>query len=124
MKKILALILVLAMVAAFFVGCGDTATEDDEAQSVNQETNNDAPVKEAEEEKTRAQKYMITFDKEQKLWVVKKTGAKKASKKFKTKPEAVKYADRLSSDQGLSLTVKKKDGKFQKSATVKKIAKQ
>lgn len=43
MKKILALILVLAMVAAFFVGCGDTATEDDEEQSVNQEANNDAP---------------------------------------------------------------------------------
>ena len=59
---------------------------------------------------------MITFDKEEKLWVVRKTNAKKASKKFKTKTDAVEYAARLSEERGMSLTVKKKDGKFQKTA--------
>lgn len=75
---------------------------------------------ETEEAKERAQKYMITFDKEQKLWVVRKTNAKKASKKFKTKAEAYTYAERLANDRDMALTVKKKDGKFQKAENAKK----
>ena len=63
---------------------------------------------------------MITFDKEQKLWIVKKTGGQRASKKFKTKAEAMEFASRLSEERGMSLTVKKKDGKFQKTANAQK----
>ena len=69
---------------------------------------------EAEEKKERAQKYMVTYDKEQKDWVVKKTGASRASKRCKTKKEAMEVAERLAESQDLNLTVKKKDGKFQK----------
>ena len=66
---------------------------------------------------------MITYDKEDKLWVVKKTNAKKASKKFKTKSEAYVYAERLSEARDMALTVKKKDGKFQKAENAKKSVK-
>ena len=48
------------------------------------------------------------------------TSAKKASKKFKTKAEAYEYADRLASERDMALTVKKKDGKFQKAENAKK----
>lgn len=101
-------------------------------QTAQKETSNE-PVKQKEEaasepqpeteEKVKAQKYMITYDKEEKLWVVKKTNAKKASKKFKTKAEAYLYAERLSEERGMALTVKKKDGKFQKAANAKKSVK-
>ena len=57
---------------------------------------------------------MLTYDKENKEWVVKKTGGQRASKRFSTKKEALVYAEKLSQNQDLNLTVKKKDGKFQK----------
>ena len=89
---------------------------------VAEEKNEEQPVVESsvEEEKVRAQKYMITYDKEEKLWVVKKTNAKKASKKFKTKADAYEYAERLATERDMALTVKKKDGKFQKAENAKK----
>ena len=43
---------------------------------------------------------------------LKRTGATRASKKFKTKAEAKEYAERLSEEKGMALTVKKKDGKY------------
>ena len=57
---------------------------------------------------------MVTYDKDSKYWVVKKTGAQKASKRCKTKKEAMEVAERLAENQDLNLTVKKKNGKFQK----------
>ena len=66
------------------------------------------------EEKQRAQKYMVIYDKENKEWVVKKTGAQRASKRCRTKVEALEVAERLAENQDLNLTVKKKNGKFQK----------
>lgn len=68
-------------------------------------------------------KYIIKYNKEEKVWVVKKTNAKKASKKFKTKTDAYLYAERLSSAREMPLTVMKKDGKFQKAENVKKSVK-
>ncbi len=66
------------------------------------------------EKKEQAQKYMVSYDKESKQWVVKKTGATRASKRCKTKQEAMQVAEKLAEKQDLNLTVKKKDGKFQK----------
>lgn len=64
--------------------------------------------------KTANQKYMVVYDKENKNWIIKKTGAKKASKRCKTKKEALEIAERLADNQDLNLSIKKKDGKFQK----------
>ena len=66
------------------------------------------------ERPARQQKYMVTYDKENKEWVVKKTGAARASRRCRTKAEALEVAERLAENQDLNLTVKKKDGKFQK----------
>ena len=68
----------------------------------------------SEMEKARAQKYMVTYDKENKDWVIKKTGAVKASKRCKTKKEALEIVEKLAENQDLNVSVKKKDGKFQK----------
>ena len=67
-----------------------------------------------EAKKDAYKKYMVTYDKEAKQWVVKKTGASRASKRCKTKKEAMEVAEKLAESQDLNLTVKKKDGKFQK----------
>lgn len=78
-------------------------------------------VEEKEENKSeRKQRYFVTFDKERKDWIVKKTDSSRASKRCKTKAEALEVATRLSESQELSLTVKKKDGKFQNKGNVKK----
>ena len=65
---------------------------------------------------------MVIYDKENKVWIVKKTGAQRASKKFATKAQAYKFAERISGEKGMSLTVKKKNGQFQKAANAKKAA--
>ncbi|MBO7527100.1 MAG: DUF2188 domain-containing protein [Clostridia bacterium] len=70
--------------------------------------------KDTAEAKQASQKYMVVYDKENKDWVVKKTGAKKASKRCNTKKEALEVAEKLADNQDLNLSIKKKDGKFQK----------
>ncbi len=58
--------------------------------------------------------YGITYDKEAREWVVKKSGASRASKRCATKAEAMKVAEKLSETSNSTLRVHKKDGKFQK----------
>lgn len=43
-------------------------------------------------------------------WSVKKGGAKRASKSFKTQQEAISYARELSKKQGAELYIHRKDG--------------
>ena len=66
------------------------------------------------DKKERKQRYMVVYDKENKDWVVRKTDSERASKRCKTKAEALEVVTRLSENQELSVSVKKKDGKFQK----------
>jgi len=47
-------------------------------------------------------------------WQVKKAGADKALKRFKTKAEAEEYAKTVAKNQGTNVVRKKKDGKIQK----------
>lgn len=47
-------------------------------------------------------------------WQVKRSGAQKALKKFKTKAEAEAYAKQVASNQGVGVVRQKKDGKIQK----------
>lgn len=58
--------------------------------------------------------YGVTYDKTNKEWVVKKTGASRASKRFSTKAEALEYAEKISENNNANLRVHKKNGKFQK----------
>lgn len=74
--------------------------------------------KKAEEKPKRKQVYMVTFDKEEREWVIKKTGADRASRRCKTKQEALEIVDKLSENQDLGVSVKKKDGKFQKKSNL------
>lgn len=79
------------------------------------EKTKETSVKEtAPAEKQKTQKYIVAYDKEKGDWVVKKTTSSRASKRCKTKAEAVKVAERLAETQELNLSVKKRDGKFQK----------
>lgn len=47
-------------------------------------------------------------------WQVKRSGAQKALKRFKTKAEAEAYAKQVASNQGVGVVRQKKDGKIQK----------
>ena len=47
-------------------------------------------------------------------WQVKKAGAQKALKKFKTKAEAEEYAKTVANNQGTNVVSKKKNGQIQK----------
>ena len=82
--------------------------------------------KEAEEEttteevdvKTRKAVYRVLFDKEDKLWKIKKDGAKRVIDSRKTKEEALARVQELSQSQDSNFVVYKKDGKFQKKANL------
>lgn len=84
-----------------------------ETETANKNTETNEDVK-PEEQKVRAQKYMVIYDKEKKDWVIKKTGALKASKRCKTKKEALEFVEKYAENQDLNISIKKKDGKFQK----------
>ncbi len=95
----------------------ETATEQTSVQPSQTETveeENTEVEGEKMEDKKPSQKYMVTYDKDRKDWVVKKTGATRASKRCKTKKEAMEVAEKLAESQDLNISVKKKDGKFQK----------
>lgn len=72
-----------------------------------------------EQKKDIKQRYMVTYDKEEKEWIIKKTGAERASRRCKTKAEALEIVAKLSENQDLGVSVKKKDGKFQKKTSTK-----
>ena len=58
--------------------------------------------------------YRVSFDKENKKWLITKDGAQRTIASFATKAEAMDRVKELSSNQDLSFVVKKKNGKFQK----------
>jgi hypothetical protein len=51
-------------------------------------------------------------------WQVKGEGNTKATKRFKTKDEAVAYAKTIAENQGSTIVPHKKDGKLQKKTSV------
>ena len=62
--------------------------------------------------------YRVLFDKEEKVWKIKKDGAKRVIDSKKTKEEALERVQELSGNQELKFVVYKKDGKFQKKANL------
>lgn len=71
-------------------------------------------AKTTEEEKTKKPIYRVLYDKESRLWLIKKDGAKRTIATFVTKEEAMTRVKELSSSNELNFVVHKKDGKFQK----------
>lgn len=69
---------------------------------------------EAKPEKEQKVSYGVTYDKENREWVVRKSGSSRASKRCATKEEALEVAEKLSKQNNATLRVHKKNGKFQK----------
>lgn len=58
--------------------------------------------------------YVLSYDKQDRLWVIKKSTNTRATKKFVTKEEALKELKVLAEKAGIPYLVQKMDGKFQK----------
>ena len=58
--------------------------------------------------------YRVVYDKEEKNWVVRIDGGKRASRRCATKAEALEVAKDLAKKKDADLSVHKKNGKFQK----------
>ena len=60
------------------------------------------------------ERYRVVYDKENKNWIVRVDGGKRASRRCATKEEALKVAKDLAKKKDADLSVHKKNGKFQK----------
>lgn len=58
--------------------------------------------------------YRIVYNKESRLWLIQKDGAKRTISSYATKDEALNRVKELSTSKDLGFIVHKKDGKFQK----------
>ena len=58
--------------------------------------------------------YRVVYDKEDRLWKIKRDGAKRVIDSYATKDEALKRVDELCESNNAKVYVHKKDGKFQK----------
>lgn len=63
--------------------------------------------------------YRVVYDKEDKLWKIKRDGAKRVIETKQTKDEAVKRVMELSGNKEVGFVVHKKDGKFQKKQNIR-----
>lgn len=84
-----------------------------------EEKTEETTVQEDNSEKQKKSVYRVIFDKEDKLWKIKKDGAKRVIDSKKTKEEALERVQELSKSQDTKFVVYKKDGKFQKKANLK-----
>ena len=95
--------------------------EKDTVKKENTEVKEDSKEKGVEKENSEKSKkgvYRVVFDKEDKLWKIKKDGAKRVIDSRKTKEEALARVQELSESQDTKFVVYKKDGKFQKKANL------
>lgn len=58
--------------------------------------------------------YRVLYDKENRVWTIKKDGAKRVISSFVTKEEALNRVKELSMSNDMNFIVHKKDGKFQR----------
>ena len=77
------------------------------------QNNNQKEIKMAETTEKKAV-YRVIYDKDNKEWLIKKDGATRVIRRVRTKAEALELANQFAENQDLSLSVQKKDGKFQK----------
>lgn len=70
--------------------------------------------KKENETKSKKPIYRVIYDKDARVWLIKKDGAKRTIASYPTKEEALNRVKDLSSSNDLNYIVHKKDGKFQK----------
>ena len=70
-------------------------------------------MKEVKEEKTKKPVYTVIYNKEDRLWHITKTGAKRVIAKRVTKAEAIEKVKDLCESNDMNYVLRKKDGKFQ-----------
>ena len=87
-----------------------TTSKVQEKEKVEQK---EAP-KEKKETASKKPIYRVVYDKESRLWTIKKDGAKRTIATYVTKQEALNRVKELSASKEMSFVVHKKDGKFQK----------
>ena len=68
----------------------------------------------AEKEEDKKGSYRVIYSKEDKVWLIKRDGAKRTIASFKTKEQALARVSELCKNQNAKVIVHKKDGKFQK----------
>ena len=73
--------------------------------------------KEEVKEKKKVEKYSVVYSKEDKMWVVKKSGTNRSNRKFKLKADAIAYAEKVAEKNDMTFSVKSMKGKFQKVKT-------
>lgn len=66
------------------------------------------------ESKSKKPIYRVIYDKDARVWLIKKDGAKRTIASYPTKEEALNRVKDLSVSNDLNYIVHKKDGKFQK----------
>ena len=66
------------------------------------------------QEKTKKPIYTVIYNKDDRLWHITKSGAKRVIAKRVTKVEAMEKVKELCDNNDMSFVVRKKDGKFQK----------
>jgi len=65
--------------------------------------------------------YRVIYDRDNKEWMVKKDGAQRVIRRVKTKVEALELAHQFAGNQDLSVSVQKRDGRFQKKRNYTKM---
>lgn len=81
-------------------------------EETTEEVEEETPAAEAKEERKGV--YRVVYDKEDKLWKIKRDGAKRVIESKQTKEEALRRVKELSGNKEVGFVVHKKDGKFQK----------
>ena len=94
-------------------------TEEAEEQEAEEEAEPTTETTKQETTKKASTIYHVIYDKDLKEWAIRKNSSKRASKKAKTKEEAIAIATQLCENNDAKLVVHKRDGKFQKKANVK-----
>ena len=89
-----------------------------ENTEVKEDSKEEKGVEKENSEKSKKGVYRVVFDKEDKLWKIKKDGAKRVIDSRKTKEEALARVQELSESQDTKFVVYKKDDKFQKKANL------
>ena len=76
----------------------------------------DKPFFEKKESKKAERKavYRVVYNKEERIWQIKKDGAKRVITSYPTKEEALKRVKELCESNDMNVIIHKKDGKFQK----------
>lgn len=90
------------------------AAPDEDEENLNEEDHSDVVVKSAKKGESVTTRYRIVYDRESMTWVIRKDGSTRAFRRVKTKKEALEIAKELSKKQDVSVSVHKRDGKFQK----------